>query len=164
MIVNGMYFRNHELYDLINNCGGVWTDTKERPLFCCMKSHEHNDLFWAIPVGNWSHRNENAKKRILTYINFPKTRVESCYYHLGKTTCTSIFFISDAIPFSEKYIEREYIGLDKKNIHIVKNKFLISELERKLSRIIAFENSKNNHFRQHITSVKEHILSELLQK
>ena len=35
------------------------------------------------------------------------------------------------------------------------------ELERKLFRILSVENSENNHFRQHISDVKAHLLSEL---
>ena len=33
--------------------------------------------------------------------------------------------------------------------------------ERKLLRILSVENSKNNSFRQHITDVKNYLLSEL---
>lgn len=38
---------------------------------------------------------------------------------------------------------------------------LISELERKLFRILSVENSNQNFFRQHITDVKLHLLEEL---
>lgn len=63
------------------------------------------------------------------------------------------FFISDAIPITEKYIAREYIGYDN-SIHIIKNPNLISELNRKLGRILAFENSKPNYFRQKLLLLK----------
>ena len=38
---------------------------------------------------------------------------------------------------------------------------LISELERKLFRILSVENTKSNSFRQHITDVKHFLLQEL---
>ena len=38
--------------------------------------------------------------------------------------------------------------------HFIKNKKLISELERKLKWILYFEDSTPNYFRQHITDLK----------
>lgn len=161
MIENGMYFGKPELYDLIRNNGGQWNDSKERPLFCCVESREQKGLYWAIPVGNWDHRSDSAKLRIQSYINRPEKDIASCYYHLGRTDVRSIFFISDAIPITDKYIDREYINHFTSSIHIVRNSNLISELNRKLSRILAYENSKNNYFRQHISDVKKKLISEL---
>ena len=68
--------------------------------------------------------------------------------------------ISDAVPFTEKYIDREYKNKTRK-IHIVKNKPLLSELEYKLSRILELENRKPNHFRQRITDIKNYLIAEL---
>ena len=45
--------------------------------------------------------------------------------------------------------------------HIIKNKKLIAELERKLFRILSVENSSQNSFRQKITAVKKHLIAEL---
>ena len=70
-----------------------------------MKSVECNDLYWAIPVGNYEHRDEEQKKRIKRYMNYDKKDIRSCFYHVGKTNEKSIFFISDAVPFTEKYID-----------------------------------------------------------
>lgn len=52
------------------------------------------------------------------------------------------------------------IGADNKHF-IIKNPNLIAELERKLFRILAVENADKNHFRQHISDVKTHLLKEL---
>ena len=69
----------------------------------------------------------------------------------------TIFFISDVVPIKEIYIDREYLGFN--NIHyVIKNKKLISELERKLKRILYFEDSTPNYFRQHITDLKNKLL------
>ncbi len=52
----GMYFAKKEFYDLIRNVGGKWSDSKERPIVCLIKSAENEHIYWAIPVGNWMHR------------------------------------------------------------------------------------------------------------
>lgn len=153
MIENGMYFAKNEFYELIRNAGGEWNDSKERPLVCCLQSKQYPEIYWAIPVGNWNHRNQAAKNRILEYINRPKDNISSCYYHIGNTTTQSIFFISDVVPITEEYIDREYLNRYTSSIHIIKNAELIKELDRKLRRILAYENSRPNYFRQHITDI-----------
>ena len=157
---HGMYFGKNEFYQIIRDNGGVWNDSKERPIICLMKSVECNDLYWAIPVGNYDYRDEEQKKRIEIYMNYDKKDIRSCFYHVGKTNEKSIFFISDAVPFTEKYVDREYKNKSKK-IHIVKNKILLAELEYKLGRILELENRKPNHFRQHITDIKNYLIKEL---
>ena len=157
----GIYFGKETFYELIRSVGGMWNDSKERPIVCLIQSIECKELFWAIPLGDWNHRNEKAKKRINKYLKFPEDDIRSCYYHIGNTTTKSIFFVSDAIPITEKYIEREYINRQTGRIHIIKNKKLIKELTKKLSRILAYENSQKNSFRQHITDVKSFLLEEI---
>lgn len=157
---HGMYFGKRNFYKIIRKNGGLWNDIKERPIICLVKSEEHENLYWAIPVGNYEHRNKEAKQRIQKYINCEKKDIRSCFYHIGNTDIKSIFFISDAVPITDKYIEREY--KDKTNkIHIVKNKVLLTELEYKLGRILQFEKSKPNYFRQHITDLKNYLIEEL---
>ena len=169
---HGMYFGKKEFYQIIRNLGGTWNDSKERPILCLIKSLEHDNLYWAIPVGNYEHRDEKAKSRIQKYMNYDKKDLiyqnlrttenkpvsdgytRSCFYHIGNTNEKSIFFISDVVPFTDKYIDREYLNKTKK-IHIIKNKTLLSELEYKLKRILAFEKTKPNYFRQHITDSVE---------
>ena len=157
---HGMYFGKKEFYQIIRNLGGTWNDSKERPILCLIKSLEHDNLYWAIPVGNYEHRDEKAKSRIQKYMNYDKKDIRSCFYHIRNTNKKSIFFISDVVPFTDKYIDREYLNKTKK-IHIIKNKTLLSELEYKLKRILAFEKTKPNYFRQHITDTKNYLISEL---
>ena len=126
-----------------------------------MKSAENEKLYWAIPIGNWNHRDTAAQNRILKYLSYPEKDIRSCFYHIGNTTTKSIFFISDIIPITDKYIEREYINTYTQKIHIIKNKQLLSELQRKTRRILSWEESSNNHYRQHITDVKNYLISEL---
>ena len=100
------------------------------------------------------------KQRLDFYLKLPERDIRSCYYHIWRTTTRSIFFISDSIPITDKYIESIHTGADK-NHFIIKNPNLIAELERKLKRVLSVENSRKNHFRQHITDVKEYLLREL---
>lgn len=160
MNVNGMYYITDGLKKVICECGGEWKDEKKRPVVCLIKSTENDELFWAIPMGKWNHRDISGINRINSFINRPKSDIRSCYYHVGRTTNKSIFFISDAIPITEKYILEEHLDINK-NPYIIKNPKLIEELQRKLRKILSFENSKPNYFRQHITDVKKYLLREL---
>jgi len=160
MIEKGMYYAVDNFYSIIKELGGVWGDTKHRPLLCLIESQEQNGLYWAIPMGLLKHRDKNASDRIYEFISMPDNDLRSCYYHIGRTTNKSIFFISDVIPIIDKYIDSPHLGFDNSHF-ILKNKPLILELERKLNRILAFENTKNNHFRQHITDIKKYLINEL---
>lgn len=160
MIEHGMYFGKSEFYQIIRDNGGSWNDSKERPIICLIKSTECDNLYWAIPVGNYEHRNEQAKERIQKFIQYNKKDIRSCFYHIGNTNEKSIFFISDVVPITDKYIDREYLNQSKK-IHIVKNKFLLADLEYKLRRILSYEKNNPNFFRQHITDIKNYLIEEL---
>ena len=160
MIEKGMYYAKNDFYGIIKKVGGIWNDTKHRPLLCLIESHEQKGLYWAIPMGLVNHRDIDANNRIHKFLSMPDDDLRSCYYHIGRTTNKSIFFISDVIPITDEYIDKEHLDSNK-NHFIIKNKSLILELERKLNRILSFENSKNNYFRQHITDVKKYLTQEL---
>ena len=157
---NAIYFAKSDFYNIIKESGGEWNETKKRPVVCLLQDKNISGLYWAIPMGAWNHRSDEAKARIKNYISLPEENLASCYYHLGKTTQQSIFFISDAIPITAKYIEREYIGYDSAP-YVIKNPKLISELTRKLNRILYFEMCTPNYFRQHITDVKNALINDL---
>ena len=161
MIEHALYFGKKEFYDIIRNVGGVWTDSTERPLVCLLKLSENDNIYWAIPMGNLDHRDENAKRRIEKFLSYTNKDIRSCFYHIGRTDVYSIFFISDAVPITDKYIERNYIGKYTGKQYVIKNKNLIFELERKLKRILSWENSRPNYFRQHITDIKNYLVKEL---
>lgn len=161
MIGHALYFGKKEFYDIIRNVGGVWNDSKERPLVCLLKLSENDNIYWAIPMGNLDHRDENAKRRIEKFLSYTNKDIRSCFYHIGRTDVYSIFFISDAVPITDKYIERIYIGKYTGKQYVIKNKNLIFELERKLKRILSWENSRPNYFRQHITDIKNYLVKEL---
>lgn len=160
MVERGLYYATADFAQMIKNNGGTWNDTKHRPIVCLIKSKEHDGLYWAIPMGKLNHRDAAGQKRLDFYLTLPERDIRSCYYHIGRTSSQSIFFISDAIPITDKYIDGIHVGGDNQH-YIIKNKNLISELERKLFRILSVENTKNNSFRQHITDVKHFLLQEL---
>ncbi len=160
MIARGLYYATGDYGSLVKNIGGEWTDSKHRPIVCLLKASESDDLYWAIPMGKLNHRDATQQKRLNFYLNLPPKDIRSCYYHVGRTSSQSIFFISDAIPITDKYIDSIHVGGDGKH-YVIKNPNLIQELERKLFRILAVENSRNDSFRQHITSLKRYLLAEL---
>ncbi len=160
MVEKGIYYASPELSELIVSLGGQWNDIKHRPIVCLIKSTENDNLYWAIPMGKLNHRNEKQIERLNTFLSLPDNDIRSCYYHIGRTTSKSIFFISDAIPITDKYISEKHTGADNQH-YVIKNKNLIFELERKLKRILSDENSRPNKYRQHITSVKKYLLEEL---
>ena len=55
MEINGTYFAKREFYQIIRDIGGVWNDSKERPIVCLLKMDDI-DIYWAIPMGNLNHR------------------------------------------------------------------------------------------------------------
>lgn len=161
MLENSIYFGKNEFYKIIRSVGGAWNDSKERPIVCLIKLSENDKIYWAIPMGNWNHRDENAQKRILGYMGRDNSDIRSCFYHVGNTDIKSIFFISDIIPITEKYIDREYLHNITKSQYVIKNKKLISELIRKALRILSWENAHPNFYRQHITDIKNYLIEEI---
>lgn len=135
MVERGLYYATADFAQMIKNNGGTWNDTKHRPIVCLIKSKEHDGLYWAIPMGKLNHRDAAGQKRLDFYLNLPERDIRSCYYHIGRTSSQSIFFISDAIPITDKYIDGIHVGGDNQH-YIIKNKNLISELERKLFRMV----------------------------
>jgi hypothetical protein len=61
---NGMYLGTEAIYQKIRDVGGKWNDTKERPIVCLIESTERTGLYWAIPVGNWNHRDTANQQRV----------------------------------------------------------------------------------------------------
>ena len=153
----GYISQKNIFYNKIREIGGEWNDTKERPILCLLKFSESDSIYWAIPMGNWSHRSPAAQQRIKKFMAYKNSDIRSCFYHIGKTDVTSIFFISDAIPITEEYIERSYFGRYSQQHYIIKNNQLLSELKRKLRRILSWESANHNYFRQHITDIKEYL-------
>lgn len=154
----GIYFATSDFKNVVSSCGGQWNDRKERPIVCLVRSQEDSRIYWAIPMGDMAHRSQEQRDRINTFLSYPDRDIRSCYYHVARTDKESLFFISDAIPITDEYIEREYtVGGQG---YVIKNQATINELRRKLARILAYENRMPNRFRQHITDVKKYLMSK----
>jgi len=68
-----------------------------------------------------------------------------------------LFFISDVFPITADYISREYLTYNSQH-YIIKNQDLLTELNEKLKRVLAYEQSKIKqtgkfYFRQNIFGV-----------
>ncbi len=157
MIERGLYYLKQSYSDVIRAAGGEWHDSKHRPVVCLLRSSENPSIYWAIPMGKYNHRDKKQLERLRWYLSLPQKDLRSCYYHVGRTTAKSIFFISDTVPITEEYILESHLGPDGRHF-IIKNPKLIAELERKLLRLLSVENADHNHFRQHITDIKDYLL------
>jgi hypothetical protein len=171
IVEKGMYFAKNEFYQIIKSLGGEWNDTKFRPIVTLMQSSDNPEIYWAIPMGNLDHRNKNQQQRLQKFLSRKEHDISSCYYHVGKTDKDSIFFISDVVPITIKYIEREYlVGPKNNNKHyVIKNPKLISELERKVGRIVRFEKNYTKSkgkpkFRQRFLDIYNYLEQELIRE
>ena len=158
MIENGFYKVKREFIELINSLGGVYTDTKSRPIFCCFEDKEIKNLFWAIPTSDYSHRSPKQKAKIDRYCNLEKRDIRYSYYHVAYTNRKAIYRISNCFPVTDKYIEGPYTSQGRhltlgsqKNIAIIRSK---------LSRILLREKHYPNNWEQHITSIKNFLIEK----
>jgi hypothetical protein len=159
IVQNGLYFLKSSYKTIVELAGGHFSDQKLRPVVALLPSNFDISIFWAIPLGNYDHRNDAQKKRIQFFLNCPSYDIRSCFYHVGNTDKKSIFFISDIIPITLSEIERQYL-VGKFGHYVIKNNNLKNELQRKLRRILSFEQSKlestgHYYFRQNIFGVYE---------
>lgn len=156
---NGFYLMKQDYIDLIKNLGGKYSDNKQRPIFCCIKDKYIDNLYWAIPTSDISHRTQPQIDKYRKYINLPKSDIRSAYYHIGHTNKPALYKISNCFPITDKYIDREYISKGKPLY--LKNKQEIETIQKKLLRILSYEGRFPNKLEQHITYIKNHLINEL---
>lgn len=82
---NGFYLLKDEYVTTVNNLGGKYLDTKERPIYCCIRDNQIDGLYWAIPTSDISHRSQSQMEKIEKYCSLPSKDIRSCYYHIGET-------------------------------------------------------------------------------
>jgi len=147
----GFYKISQDYFNIIKQLSGIYRDSKERPIYCCMQDKKFADIFWAIPTSDLSHRASEQLERIKRLCALPQRDIRSCYYHIGHTNRAAIFRISSVLPVTDEYISGEYTS---QGIHLVlRNTNLIAEIERKLSRILFDEELHPNKYEQRITSL-----------
>lgn len=161
MIKNQLYFAKTEFHKFVKVNGGESNDKKIRPLYCCFQSIENEKMYWAIPIGNLDHRDKSAQDRINKYLGMPSNAIQSCFYHIGKTNIDSIFFISDIVPICDEFIERPYFDIGSGLPIVITEEETKNEVLRKAYRILAYEKSRPNYFRQKITVQKNEILRKI---
>ena len=159
---HGLYIIKKEFFDLVHNVIGGdcdYINGDKRPIYCCIKDKKIEGLYWAIPTSDINHRNEGQKDYYETCLEKPIDDIRSCYYHMGRTTKEAIYKISSCYPITKKYIDHEFVSCGK---HVVIRKSeTVSEIERKLRRILAFEFRRPNYFPQHITDIRNYLINEL---
>ena len=161
MIEHGLYLLKPEFFNLIRTLGGDCDSDAggKRPVYCCIKDKKINDLYWAIPTTDISHRSKEQIAKYGKYMALDDRDLRSCYYHIAKTTVDSIYKISSCFPVTEKYILHEFTT---NGVHvIVQKKDDIDIIEKKLRKILSFEFRKKNYFLQRISDIKDFLINEL---
>jgi hypothetical protein len=158
----GFYKLSPGFTELVNRLGGTYGNSKERPVYCCIRDRNCPDIYWAVPTSDISHKTPERLERIKRYCALPDRDIRSCYYCLGHTNRPAVFKISNVLPVTEAYIYGEYIS---QGIHLVlRDPKLIAEIERKLSRILFDESRNRNKYEQHITSVYNFLAENILNE
>lgn len=158
---HGLYIIKHEYLELLRDIGGEYDylTGDKRPIYCCIKDKLISGLYWAIPTSDINHRTIEQKQYYESCLAKPHNDLRSCYYHIGRTTKEALYKISSCFPITEKYIDHEFNSCGK---HVViRRAETVSEIERKLKRILSFESRNPNYFTQHITDIKRYLIEEL---
>ncbi|MCL2018149.1 MAG: hypothetical protein FWG70_00180 [Oscillospiraceae bacterium] len=161
MVEHGLYILRPEFFELIKSLGGDCDSNAggKRPVYCCIKDNKIDGLYWAIPTTNISHRSEAQNKKFSYFMSLDDKDLRSCYYHKANTTVKSIYKISSCFPVIEKYVDHEFTT---SGVHVImRRKNDISEIERKLKRILSFEFRKNNYFPQRISDIRNNLIAEI---
>ena len=161
MVENGLYILKSDFFVIMDElkCDFDRNNGLKRPVYCCIKDNKIEGLYWAIPTSDLTHRTEEQIEKYDRYINMPSDDLRSCYYHIGYTTRKAVYKISSCFPVTDKYVLHAFCSCGQPVI--LKNSGIVAELERKLKRILSFENSKNNYFPQRITDIKNYLINEL---
>ena len=147
----GFYKLSSEYISFVQKLGGLYRDDKERPVYCCIQDKDCSLIFWAIPTSNLSSRTAEQINRVSRLCSLPERDIRSCYYHIGHTNRPAIFKISNVLPVTDECVDSEYTSHGR---HLVlRDKRQISEIKRKLSRILFDESRHPNKYEQRISSI-----------
>lgn len=155
------YIIKDEFFEKFSRRGSIFKYNKgeNRPIFCCFEDRIQKGLFWAIPTGTITGE---RLKRVQSFIELDESDIRHYYYHIGYTNRRAIFYISSAFPITEDYVSREYtangIPLEMKRI-TMKN-----DIQKKLLKILSYENQFPNKLEPHITDIKNELIKTLHSK
>ncbi len=157
IVERGFYWLDQKYFTALRNVGGEFTRKSERP-YLVFSDKDEKGLLWAIPASSWDARTEEQKAKYIAYCQSPSDEMRHNYYAIGETTRPALFRVSNIIPITDKYIEREFtVGY----AHVVMKKpAMWEEIGDKARRILADEGRFPNKYEQHITSVKGFVLAE----
>jgi len=157
----GFYLLKDDYIDIIHSLGGRYTDNKDRPIYCCIQDKDNLEIYWAIPTSSVANRPTSQLERITRLCTLPDNDIRSCYYHIGHTNRPAIFKISNVLPITDKYIDREYTSQGK---HLILRKTSLADaISKKLSRILYDEKLHPDKYEQKITSLYKYLESQLIQ-
>ena len=150
-----LYMVDHTYYELIKDLGVLWDDPKWHPTICLRPILESDNIFWMIKMTTFKEDSGeiNSGDRYLEFIQKPELDIQSCFYHIGRTNRRSVFVISDALPVPKEFVNSQYKFWGE-----VKNKNLLSELNRKFDRILSFEKDNPNFTKTRITDTLEYMI------
>ena len=153
------YIIKDEFFEKFKNEGSRFKYNKSdsRPTFCCFEDKIHKGLFWAIPTGRAKGKNLSRIKQFMAY-DF-ETDIRASYYYLGYTNQQAIFYISSAFPVTEKYVLRPYT-VQSSPLEI-KRTSVLAEIEKRMLKILTYENHHPNVLETHISDIKRILLEEL---
>jgi len=154
MKVTGFYKLSQDYIELTKKVGGKYDDYKIRTIYCCFQDEINQNIFWAIPTSSTSPSKLECVKR---YCAYKDSDIRSCYYHIGYTNKPAIFKISSAMPVPQEYLTQFFT----RGEHLIlENNKIISELDRKLRRILVVEKDNPNKFEQRITDIYNYLTQE----
>ena len=158
----GFYKLSPKYANLVKQVGGLCRDDKVRPVYCCIQDKDYPQIYWAIPTSRISNRPTEQLDRINILCALPDRDIRSCYYHIGHTNHPAIFKISNVLPVTDACIDGEYTSQGK---HLVlRDKKLITEITRKLSRILFDESRHPDKYEQRISSTCAFLKGEMRDK
>lgn len=149
---NGVYFLKEEFFKKYEDKYLSENRGKGRPFYYVFSDKKFPEILWVVPL---TTKIDKVNKSIEKFGGDEK----NCpYYVINHGVKNSAFNIGNVFPTLEKYIEREYINKFSNSHLIIKNNYVISEIERKVNKII----KKNLHIEvQNSVNIKK--LVPLLQ-
>ncbi|MGL5043068.1 MAG: hypothetical protein ACRC6X_08260 [Culicoidibacterales bacterium] len=145
---------------LVEQLGGRFSDVKPRPCYLCKEDEIVKGLFWIIPLSTVDNISFEKYEKIERFLKLEDSDIRSSYYEVGKIDRRKCLIkISCAFPVTQQYISHNFsrCGIDVK----VVNQTLISKIEKKLKKILSYENQFPNRLEQHITDVKAHLIAQI---
>ena len=152
------YIIKDEFFEKFSEKGSIfeYNKSENRPIFCCIEDRIHKGLYWAIPAGTVTPA---RLSRVQTFIDLDEKDIRHYYYHIGYTNQRAIFYISAAFPVTDKYVLREYMS--NGSPLEMKRKAMKEEIQKKLFKILTYENRFPNKLEPHITDIKTELVKEL---